>query len=83
MTQFCSSDNPKHLPIAEDLAQFVVMHLGQRRVHHQNQTDGDGDVGGADLELVDKALDAGHQRTQPHPDGHRQEDPQRQVAVGC
>ena len=37
----------QHLPVAEDVAQFFVLHFGQRRVHHQDQADGDGDIGGA------------------------------------
>ena len=36
------------LVVAEDLAQLLVLHLGQGRIHHQDQADGDGDVGGAD-----------------------------------
>ena len=58
MTQFCTSDRPSTLPVAEHVAQFLVLHLGQRRIHHQDQADGDGDVGRADLEAVDERLHA-------------------------
>ena len=37
------------LAVAEDVAQFLVFHLGQRRIHHQDEADGDGDVGRARL----------------------------------
>ncbi len=72
----------QHLPVAEDLAQLVIMHLGQRRVHHQDQADGDGDVGGADRNRRVERLDGlGQQKAQAHADRHGQEDPQGQVAV--
>ena len=47
----------QHLGVAEDLVQLLVAHLGQGRIHHQNQADGDGQVGGADLEGVDNLAD--------------------------
>ena len=46
----------QHLPVAENLAQLVIMHFGQRRVHHQDQADGDGDVGGANRNGLVKCL---------------------------
>ena len=61
MTQFCTSDSASTLPVAEHVAQFLVLHLGQRRIHHQDQPDGDGDVGRAALELAPESGDAGKQ----------------------
>ena len=63
MIQFCTSDSPRILPVAEDLAQLLVADLGQRRVHHQDQPDGDGDGGRPDAEAVEEGHDAGKQRT--------------------
>ena len=31
--------------VLEDLGQFLVAHLGQRRIHHQDEADGDGNGG--------------------------------------
>ncbi len=44
----------ENLPVAEDLAHFLVADFRQRRVHHQDQTDGDRDVGRSNLEAVDR-----------------------------
>ena len=49
----------ENLDVLEDVAELLVFHLGQGRIHHQDQADGDGDVGRARLELVDEADDAG------------------------
>ena len=48
--QFCTSDSASTLRVAEDVGQFLVAHLGEGRVHHQDQADGDRHVGRADLE---------------------------------
>ena len=72
---------PQHFPIAKHVAEFFVLHLGQRRVHHQDQPDGNGDVGRPHLEPIDKSLDAGNQVSGPHTDSHRQKDPKGQKAV--
>ena len=37
--------------VAEDVAELLVLHLGERRIHHHDEADGDGDVGRADVEL--------------------------------
>jgi hypothetical protein len=37
------SDRPSTLRVAEDWAHLLVADLGQRRVHHQDEPDGDGD----------------------------------------
>eukprot|EP01022_Parablepharisma_sp_SALTPOND_P017192 TRINITY_DN2694_c2_g1_i2.p1 TRINITY_DN2694_c2_g1~~TRINITY_DN2694_c2_g1_i2.p1 ORF type:complete len:569 (-),score=155.47 TRINITY_DN2694_c2_g1_i2:132-1838(-) len=71
----------QHLYVAEDRAQLLVAHLGQGRVHHQDQADGDGQVGGAHREMVHDLTDAGIPVAPGHPHGHGQEDPQSQEAV--
>ena len=81
ITQFCTSDRAEDLPVPEHVAKLLVAHLGQRRVHHEDQPDGYGDVRGADLESVDEALNAGNEIAQRHPRRHGQKDPQREEAV--
>jgi hypothetical protein len=68
-------------PVPEDIAELLVPDLRQRRIHHQDQADGDGNVGRADLEALDELLDTRYDVAQPHADGHGQEDPDRQVAI--
>ena len=42
-------------------AHLLVLHLGQRRVHHQDQPDRDGNRRGTHAETVEKRHHAGHQ----------------------
>ena len=44
---------PQDLPVAEDVPQLLVVHLGERRVHHQDQPDGNRDIGGPDRDRID------------------------------
>jgi hypothetical protein len=69
------------LVVAEDLAELLVLHLGERRIHHHDEPDGDGDVGRPDVEPVDEAGHAGEGPTEEHADGHGKEDPGGEVAV--
>ena len=69
------------LDVLEDVAELLVLHLGQGRIHHQDEADGDGDVGRPRLELVDEADDGRDEIAQPDADGHGQEDPEGQVSV--
>jgi len=58
------------------------MDFGQGRVHHQDQADGDGDVGGANRDRVVESFNrSGEEVTDPNPNRHGQENPQGQVAV--
>jgi hypothetical protein len=61
--------------------QFFVAHLGQGRIHHEDQADGDGDVGGADLKGVDDLGDGRIEITGHYPAEHGQEDPEGEVLV--
>ena len=72
---------PQHARVAPHGGQVFVAHLGKRRVHHQHQTDGDGDVGTADLVAADDGLDVRHQPAQGQAQRHGGEDPQREIAV--
>ena len=81
MIQFWTRDKTEYLYIPEDKPQFFVAHLGQRRVHHQDQADGNGDIGGSDLKYIDEIPYAGIQIAPEHPDSHGQKDPQREKTV--
>ena len=68
---------PEDPVVAKDVAELLVLHLGERRIHHHDEADGDGDVGGADVERVDEVGHAGEGPAQEHADGHGEEDPER------
>ena len=80
-SQFCTSESPSTLLVAENVGQLLVSHLGKGRIHHQDQADGNRNVGCADLEAVDETLDARHEKTETHAQGHGSKDPDRQIAV--
>ncbi len=67
--------------VLEDIPKFFVFHLGQGRVHHQDEPDGDGDVGRPRLEPVDEADHRRDEIAKPDAKGHGQEDPKRQVSI--
>ena len=71
----------EHLPVPEDLAQLLVLHLCQRRVHHQDQADGDRDIGRPDLKAVDEGFRALDEIPESHAKGHCREDPERKKPV--
>ena len=72
----------EHSAVPEDPAQLLVADLRQRRVHHEDEADGDRDGRGADVEPVDERHDAaGTGSRRADADAHGEEDPERQVAV--
>jgi hypothetical protein len=82
------TDNPvlqqrqaENFPIAEDVAQLVVVHLRQRRIHHEDEADGDWYRGRADAHAVEDGLHAGEDCTERDPGRHREKNPQREVAI--
>ncbi len=81
MSQFCTSDRAEHPLVAEDLAQLLVADLRQRREHHDDEPDGNGDVGRSALKAVYKASRGRHEVTYGYADCHGQEDPERQEAI--
>ncbi len=72
---------PEHPEVAEDGPHLLVPHLGERRVHHEDQPDGDRDGGGTHARPVEQRDDAGEDVAHPHADRHRREDPDREVAI--
>src|SRR5208282_4593529 len=71
----------KDLPVAEDVSEFVVVHLGQRRIHHQDETDRNRKRSRANAKAIESSLNAGPEETERHTGRHRQENPKRQISV--
>ena len=69
------------LAVGEDIGQFLVAHLGERRIHHQDQAQGNRDVGRADLEGIDEILGPRHEVAERDAQPHGGEDPDRQITV--
>ncbi len=71
------ADNPilhqgkcENLAILENLLDLIVAHFRERRVHHQNETYRDRNVGGAYREAVPKGGNTGDDRSQSHAESH-------------
>ena len=73
----------QHLVVAEDVAQLFVLHLGQRRVHHQDEAQGNGDAGLRALrpERTDPLAHARRGVAHQYANCHGQEDPERQKPI--
>ena len=63
------------------LAQVLVADLREDRVHHQQQAERDRQRHRPDLKAREQVVEAGDQRSEGQPTGHRQRDPQREEAV--
>ncbi len=71
----------QHLLVPEHVAHFLVTHLRQRRIHHEDQADGDGNGSGAHTQIRDGVRDARREVANGHPDEHGEKNPERQEAV--
>ncbi len=60
---------------------LAVADLGQYRVHHHQQPDGDGEAGARHLDVVKGSVEPGHQPSKPDPEEHGGGDPYRQEPV--
>ena len=67
--------------ILKNRRQLLVLYLGQRRVHHQNEPQRQGHIHRAHREVVHRLVEAGHEVAQRHAEGHGQEYPERQAPV--
>ena len=79
--QFCTSDRPEHFEVFKHLAHLFIFNLGKRRVHHENQADGDRNIGCARLELFPESRDARKEIPPADTDKHGKKNPERQIAV--
>ncbi len=71
----------KYARVAENVPEFLVLHLGERRVHHQDEADRDRNIGRADLKLIDEPLHGRHGIAQGDAHRHAQKDPERQIPI--
>ncbi|MNK96962.1 hypothetical protein D3C87_1172740 [compost metagenome] len=62
-------------------AHGAVIHLGERRVHHQDEAYGQRHVGGSDRHRLVPLGHLGEQIANPHPNRHGDEDPEGEIAV--
>ncbi|MDZ7675683.1 MAG: hypothetical protein U5K30_11525 [Acidimicrobiales bacterium] len=81
MIQFEEQGQAQHATVGGDLAEVVVPDLGQHRVHHQQQTDGDRQRDRVDLDPVECLVEAGEQLAERDAQHHGGADPQRQEPV--
>ena len=71
----------EHPPVAGHRVEPVVAHLGQHRVHHDEQADGDGERDPLHLDRGQRLPEPRHQPAEHEPREHREADPHRQEAV--
>ena len=67
--------------VLEDPPHLLVLHLRQRRIHHQDQSDGDRDGCCADAETVEEGYDAGNNVPEANSSGHGSENPERKIPI--
>ena len=68
--------------VGEDLGELRILHLRQRRIHHEDEADGDGQVGRADGHRGEQRLGVGdHEMAEHDPESHGGEDPDREITV--
>ena len=72
------SENPL---VAEDIAQFLVSDLCQRRKHHDDQPDGNWDIRCSALKALDEPRRAWNEVANGDSNGHCEENPEREEAV--
>ena len=68
------------MSIGKHVPHLVPADLGQGGKDHEDQANGNGDVGRSHARGLD-CLDDGRGLTEPQPDGRREEDPPREVLV--
>ena len=71
----------EHLLVAKDFVQFLVSHLGERRIHHDNQSHGDRDGRSSNAETVQKWHHSGHKPPEHDPGSHGRKDPGGEIAI--
>lgn len=80
-TQFEDQGGGEHASIAGDGVQAVVADLGQDRVHHHEQTEGNRQRRPVDFDGTQGGTEAGDEPPQDEIGGHRRRDPQWQVPI--
>ena len=67
--------------VPEDFSEFLIADFGERRVHHQDQADGNGNRCSADRKAIQKRHSAREDPARPNPDEHGGEDPESEKAI--
>jgi len=80
-TQFLNQRQKQNAAVLENTPHFLVPHLRQRRIHHEDQPDGDWHGGRADAEAVEEGHDAGNKVPESDAHRHSRKDPQREVTI--
>jgi len=71
----------QNLAAPENFIEFLISYFGQGRIHHEDEPDSDGDVGGSHLERINQLFGCGDKVPDEHARSHGQEYPQGQVAI--
>ena len=73
---------PDDLRVGENLGHLLVAHLGQGRIHHEDQARGNEQIGRADRDRREEGFRVGNQEIpRQHPRRHGDENPQCEVTV--
>ena len=73
---------PEHLGIGENFGYFLVAHLGQRRIHHENETRRDEEVCRSDCDRREECPGIGDEKVAGQDTcSHCDENPPREVTV--
>lgn len=68
--------------LAKTLGSCEYFHLGERRIHHEDEADGDGQIGSADRERREERFRIGYDElAKENPESHRCENPDREIPV--
>ena len=81
MTQLRSEGQAEGAAVGELVAEVAVADLGQHRVHHGQQPDGDRQRDGVDLDALEGGVQVRDQPAQHQAGGHGEPDPHRQEPV--
>lgn len=68
--------------VAEDFGELLIADFGERWVHHDDEPDGERDVGGAEGDRAEKFLGIGEEKfSEDDADCHGEENPEREKSV--
>ena len=65
-SQFWTSESARTFQSRKTSAKLFVAHLRQRRIHHEDEADGDGDVRRAHCDTIDERRDARDEAADEH-----------------
>ncbi|MEZ4341277.1 MAG: hypothetical protein R3B74_01440 [Nitrospirales bacterium] len=71
----------QYFPVTKDQGQLFVFYAGQRGIHHEDEADGDGKVGGLPREAIEEGRGFGEYCLYRDAPSHRQNQPGCKVAI--